>query len=165
MGITRFKGPVYGAKGNLFTWGPYTQTGASGASTVAYLAAGGNLIVPPYEDWFITECILTASTNSTVAAGNAIYLKTEGGSTSLPTRTNGQPSTVTQTVFSFANASGSSAWSTWATASVSQPGEYEGTYVPAGSSIRIVTSGITLVAGLQLNVRGFTRFVDLTRAS
>jgi hypothetical protein len=43
-------------------------------------------------------------------------------------------------------------------------GEYEGLYVPAGSSLRVLTSGVSLLGGLQMNVYGFIRFINSTRA-
>ena len=162
MGYVRHAGPVYGAKSLLASFGPYAQTGTTGASTVLYLANSA-YVVPPYEDWFITECRLTASTNSSVAAGHGVYVKSEGGSTVVPNRPDGKASTVAQTIFSFSNAAGSTTWSTWATAGVT-PGEVEGTYVPAGSSLRIVSSGITSLGGLQLSLMGYIRYIDSTRA-
>lgn len=163
MGKTSFSGPVYGAKSLLWVFGPYTQTGSSGASTVLF-TANAAVVVPPYEDWLVTEVDLRTSTNSSVAAGHAVYLKSEGGSTVVPLRGNGQPSTMAQTIFSLTTAAGSTTWSTWATAPVTA-GEYEGTYVPAGSSMRVVSSGVTLIGGLQLNVYGWIRNIDSTRAA
>lgn len=163
MGKSALSGPVYGAKSLLWVFGPYTQTGTSGASTVLFTANAG-VVVPNYEDWFITEINLTTSTNSSVAAGHGVYLKSEGGSTTGITRISGQfASTVAQTIFSLVNAQGSTTWSTWATAGITA-GEYEGIYVPAGSSVRVVSSGVTLIGGLQLLVYGFIRFVSSTRA-
>lgn len=164
MGKTAYKGPVYGGKCNLFTYGPYTETRSSGGTTGLY-TANASYVLPPYEDWFITEATLTVSTNSSVAAGHGIYVKTEGGTTTILPRAEavGNGSTRAQTIFTFVNAAGSTTWSTWATATA-DPGEYEGAWVPAGSSIRIVSSGITLLGLLQLNVRGFIRYINSTRA-
>ena len=163
MGKINFSGPVYGAKSLLWTFGPYTQTGTSGGTTVLY-TDNSVRVVPPYEDWFITEVNLMASTNSTVANGHKVFLKSEGGSTTGITRISGMfASTVAQTIATFTNAAGSSAWSTWATVTGS-PNEYEGLYVPAGSSLRIVSSGITLIGLLQLNIMGFIRYVSSTRS-
>lgn len=163
MGISRMSGPVYGAKSLLWTYGPYAQTGSSGASTVL-VTANSVRVVPPYEDWYITEMEARTSTNSSVAAGHGVYLKSEGGSTTVPPRPDGKVSTVTQTIFSLSNAAGSTTWSTWATAPVTA-GEYEGTYVPAGSSLRLLTSGVTLLGGLQVNVYGYIRYIDSTRSA
>jgi hypothetical protein len=121
-------------------------------------------VVPNYEDWYLTEIHLTASTNSSVAAAHAVYLKTEGGSTTGIPRPNGQDSTRAATLFSLTNAAGSTAWSTWATATVTA-GEYEGTYVPAGSTLRLVSSGATAIANLTVHVMGYIRFVPSTRAN
>ena len=163
MGISRFSGPVYGAKCLLWNFGPYTQTGSSGASTALY-TANSVRVIPPYEDWYVSEVALTVSTNSSVAAGHGVYLKSEGGSTTGISRPEGPASTVAQTIVSFSNAAGSTTWSTWAT-TVPTAGEYEGMYVPAGSSMRIVSSGITLLGGLQLNIMGYIRYVNSTRAA
>lgn len=163
MGKTAFRGPVYGAKSLLWTFGPYTQTGSSGASTVLFTANSART-VPPYEDWFVTEVALTASTNSTLAAAHGVYLKSEGGSTTGIARiSGGLASTVAQTIASMVNAIGSSTWSTMVTVTPT-PGEFEGLFVPAGSSMRIVTSGVTLLGGLQLQVMGYIRYVHSTRA-
>lgn len=162
MGKTAFKGPVYGAKSLLWTFGPYSETRSSGGTTGLYTLTASR-VVPPYEDWFITEANLTVSTNSSVAAGHAVYIKSEGGSTVGVTRDDGKASTVAQTVLTLLSAGGSTNWSTWATATPT-PGEYEGVYVPAGSSLRIVSSGITLLGLMQLNVMGYIRYVSSTRA-
>lgn len=165
MGKTAFRGPVYGAKSLLWTFGPYTETRSSGATTGLY-TANAVRVLPPYEDWLITEAHLTTSTNSSVAAGHGIYVKSEGGSTTgiVPReQAPGNGSTRAQTLFSFVNAAGSTTWSTWATATA-DGGEYEGAWVPAGSSLRVVSSGITLTGGLQLNVMGYIRYVNSTRS-
>jgi hypothetical protein len=162
MGKTSFSGPVYGAKSLLWTFGPYTQTGSSGASTVL-VTANAARPVPAYEDWYITEVELRTSTNSSVAAGHGVYLKSEGGSTVVPLRQDGKPSTMAQTIASIVNAAGSTTWSTLVQTTPTA-GEYEGTYVPAGSSLRVLTSGVSLLGGLQVNVYGFIRFINSTRA-
>ena len=165
MGKTSFRGPVYGAKANLFTFGPYTETRSSGATTGLY-TANSNYVVPNYEDWVVTECFLTTSTNSSVAAGHTVYIKTKGGSTTgIQPRDQapGNGSTRAQTIFTLTNAAGSTTWSTWATATADAT-EYEGAWVPAGSSVRIVSSGVTLIGLLQLNVIGFRRYISSTRA-
>lgn len=162
MGKTSFSGPVYGAKSLLWTFGPYTQTGSSGASTVL-VTANASRPVPAYEDWYITEVEFRTSTNSSVAAAHAVLLKSEGGSTVVPSRQDGKPSTMAQTIVNVANAAGSTTWSTMVTVTPSA-GEYEGLFVPAGSSLRIVSSGVSLLGGLQMNVYGFIRFINSTRA-
>ena len=162
MGYTRFSGPVYGAKSLLWSFGPYTQTGSTGAST-ALFTANASRPVPAYEDWYITEVEFRTSTNSSVAAGHGVYLKSEGGSTVVPSRMDGKASTVAQTIASLVNAAGSTTWSTLVTIAATA-GEVEGLYVPAGSSLRIVSSGITLIGGGQMNVYGYPRYIDSTRA-
>lgn len=159
MGKTAHDGPVYGAKGLLCTFGPLTNS--TGASTgLAWTNA--IRVVPAYEDWFVTEAHLTASTNSSVAAAHAVYLKTEGGSTTVP-RTNGQVGTNTQTIVSMVNAAGSTTWSTNATATPAA-GEYEGAFVPAGSTLRLVSSGASAMTQLFVQVMGYIRWIPSTRA-
>lgn len=169
MGKEAHRGPVYGAKSLLWTFGPYTETRSSGATTGLYIPNAVR-VVPPYEDWLLTECSLTTSTNSTVVSGHGVYVKSEGGSTTgvMPRdQAVGNGSTRAQTIFSMVSpggsGAGSSTWSTVATATA-DPAEYEGAWVPAGSSLRVVSSGIVLMAGLQLNVMGYIRYVSSTRA-
>jgi hypothetical protein len=70
---------------------------------------------------------------------------------------------MAQTIASIVNAAGSTTWSTLVQTTPTA-GEYEGTYVPAGSSLRVLTSGVSLIGGLQVNVYGFIRFINSTRA-
>lgn len=160
MGYTRFSGPVYGSKSMLCAFGPQTVT--SGATT-ALAWTNSIRVVPPYEDWYVTECMLTCSTNTSNAA--AIYVKSEGGSTTIPPRigtTPGNGSTQAQTIFSL-NSGTSTNWSTNATATAS-PGEVEGIWVPAGSSVRLVSSGNSGASNMHVQLMGFIRYVDSTRA-
>lgn len=155
MGKTSFSGPVYGAKSQLWSLGPFTSS--TGASTIVI----ANRTIPPYEDWFITEFHLTCSTCSSV--GNSWILKSEGGSTTGISRApGGYPSTVAQTIFTI-NSGTSTSVSTNGTATASA-GEYEGVYVPAGSSMRLVSSGVNPVANLCVQIMGYIRFVSSTRS-
>jgi len=160
MGLSRYSGPVYGAKCLLWTVGPVT--GSTGAST-GLAAINSARTIPPYEDWFVTEMHITASTNSSVTAAHAFYLKTEGGSSSLPPRQNGQGTTNAATILSIVPTGNSTTFSTWATATVSA-GEYEGTYCPAGSSLRLVSSGAVAVGQFTAQVMGYIRFANSTRS-
>ena len=161
---------MYGAKALLYTYGPYGDVHSTGASTgllsdgstgVAPISA---VTVPPYEDWFVTEVYFTCSTCSSLAAGHGVKVKVEGGSTLGVTRVDGYAgqSTNAATLCSFTSAVGSTTWSTQVICTPTA-GEYEGTWCPAGSSIRFVSSGITRMGGVQINLRGFTRFVNSTR--
>lgn len=161
MGKTTISGPVYGAKSLLWVYGP--MLGSQNTST-ALLGINSQRVIPPYEDWIVTEASLTMSTNSSVvASGIVVALKTEGGSTTIP-RSNGQASTNAATVLTMTHADNSTAWSTWATATVTA-GEYEGTWCPAGSSLRLVSSCAAAPANVQVNVMGYIRYVDSSRAS
>lgn len=167
MGKTAFLGPVYGAKANLWTFfAPGAGNSSNGASTATIgVNANAAVTVPPYEDWFVTEGMLTVSTKSSAAGAVAIYVKTEGGSTNLLGRTfNGGNNTNAATIFSFVEGTTSTSWSTWATAPVTA-GEYEGTWCPAGSTIRLVSSGTSLPGNITFNMHGYRRYIDSTRAS
>jgi len=162
MGYTRFAGPVYGAKSLLWTYGPFADTHSTGAST-GPLNANATRTIPNYEDWFITEVQLCVSTNSSVAATHGLYLKSEGGSTTGITRPGKFPSTVAQTIFSKTNPAGSTTWNE-STLVAASAGESEGLYVPAGSTLRLVSSGVSVMGNVQVNVMGYIRYVDSTRA-
>jgi hypothetical protein len=120
MGKTAFSGPVYGAKSLLF--GASFAAGSTGATTSVI----ARTVVPPYEDWYITEFAASFSTGSSV--GNNFVLKSDGGSSGLP-RYQGQPSTVAQTIASI-NSGTSTTLNTVSTPTPTA-GEYEGVYVPA----------------------------------
>lgn len=163
MGISRNSGPTYGAKSLLWTYGPFADTHSTGASTGA-LNANAVRQVPNYEDWFITEVYVNVSTNSSVANTHGLYLKSKGGSTTGIVRSpGGYNSTVAQTIVSLTNPAGSTTWSAGATVTGSA-GEYEGLYVPAGSTMRFVSSGVSVMGNVQVAVMGFIRYVDSTRA-
>lgn len=165
MGKMAYSGPVYGAKTLLWCFGPYTDAHSTGATT-GLLVTNATRTVPPYEDWFITEGQVLNSTNSSVTSGHAIYIKTEGGSSGLSPRQNGQGTTNAATIMSFVfPTANSTAAHNLTTSAAVTAGEYEGTWCPAGSSIRIVTSGVTVAGLVQVNLWGFIRFVDSTRAS
>ena len=163
MGKMAFSGPVYGAKSLLWSYGPFADTHSTGAST-GPLNANAVRVVPNYEDWYVTEVHLAVSTNSSAAATHALYLKSEGGSTTGVARSNGMVSTATQTVLSKANPAGSTTWNESTFVSPTA-GEYEGLWVPAGSTLRLVSSGVSVMGNVQVNVMGYIRFVDSTRAS
>lgn len=160
MGYARYSGPVYGAKALLWHLGP--ATGSSGASTHAPIVQASNIVVPPYEDWFITEFRTSGSTCSSV--GNSVILKSKGGSTTiLPAQWGtGAGSTVTQTLAT-ANSGTSTAFSTWATITPTA-GEVEGGWVPAGSTLYVVSSGVNGIANLTWAVMGYIRFRPSTRS-
>jgi hypothetical protein len=162
MGKTAFDGPVYGAKSLLWTYGPFADTHSTGAST-GLLNANALRVVPNYEDWYITEIQHAASTNSSVANTHGLYVKSEGGSTTGIVRANGGVSTATQTLYSATSPAGSTTWNT-STLVTATAGEYEGRWVPAGSTIRLVSSGVSVMGNVQVNVMGYIRYVNSTRS-
>ena len=163
MGLTRMSGPLYGAKSLLWVAGP-SAAASSGTSTVAAFTQPGygRRVVPAYEDWIVTEAYLTCSTASTVADATAWKLKVEGGSTTVP-RSNGEASTNAATILTIATG-GSSNVEKIGTAAVTA-GEYEGTWCPAGSTLRWVSSGASLPSLPMMQVTGFIRYIDSTRSA
>jgi hypothetical protein len=130
MGKTAFAGPVYGAKSLLF--GASFSVGSTGATTVVHRAHGRPALrrLVPHR--------VGASFSTASSGGNAFILKSEGGSSGQP-RYQGQPSTVAQTLATIN--SGTSTSLNAVTTITPTAGEYEGLYVPGGSTLRIVSSG------------------------
>jgi hypothetical protein len=158
MSLSRFSGPVYGSKSLIAS--ATIATTSSGASS----ALACSWVVPVYEDWFICEIAGFCSTCS--SGGNTLTIKSEGGSTTAAGRdwAGGSNSTKAQTI-------GSVTWGTSTTgptlsaALTPTAGEYEGVWVPAGSTIRAVLSSVVNpIASLNINLRGYTRFVNSTRS-
>lgn len=152
MGKTAFSGPVYGAKSLLFSHS--LAVSSTGASTALVAATA----IPPYEDWYVTEVKASFSTGS--SAGNSIIFKSEGGSSSIP-RYQGQASTVAQTIATIN--SGTSTSLNAVTTVTPTAGEYEGLYVPAGSTVRIVSSAVNALSKLNVGVWGYVRYINSTR--
>ena len=154
MGITRFSGPVYGAKGTLISVS--AQAPSTGATTSALAA----MVVPVYETWYLTEA--AAYVGTTLASNIKVKVKGTSTSATFPTAgpdpnfPTGNPST------GIANVSLASA-SPFVTIT-GTPGEYEGYAAPGNSSIRIVSTGASTMTNLTVWVRGFIRYLDSTRA-
>lgn len=159
MGVTRFLGPVYGAKSCLFSAGPLT--GSTGATTTLIMRT----IVPNYETWYITEMGVSASTNSSVTG---FKLKVKGTSTdatnptvgpdpSFPTGNPGTPITLT-------TGASTVGFNLVASPASPTPGEFEGYAAPGNSSIRLVSSAVNAPSNLFIRVFGYVRYLDSTRA-
>lgn len=171
MGKTSFMGPVYGAKSLLWSFfSPSANNSSNGNTTAAYAVNGvANMTVRPYEDWYVTEASIVVSTHSSVANNISVKLKVEGGSTTAlgprPYAVPGNSGTTNNaTILTMTQTGTSTSWSTWATATA-EASEYEGTWCPAGSSLRFVSSGTSLPGNTMFNVWGFVRYIDSTRAS
>lgn len=163
MGKTSFNGPVYGAKSLLWVTGPSAASATNASTALAFLQTGyARRVVPAYEDWIVTEASLVCSTASTVAGAVQWILKTEGGS-SNSVRSNGQSATNAATILTITGG-GSSNVNGNAIAAVT-PGEYEGTWCPSGSTLRWVSSYADIPTLPQMQVMGFIRYIDSTRAS
>lgn len=160
MGWTRYSGPVYGAKSLLKTF--YAGTGAQNTST-ALAYPNATVTIPAYEDWYVTEVCAALSTCSSSA--NAVSLKIEGGSTTIPPRAKavGNGSTRAATITSFSPLNPASTSTTAAhTRNIvtADAGEQEGFWCPAGSSLRLVSSGASAPGGLAVDVYGYIRWID-----
>lgn len=166
MGKSAVSGPFYGAKSLLWSvFVPTAEVSSNGATTNAVgINQATKMTVPVYEDWFVTEGSVGVSTISSAANAYVVYLKVEGGSSGSVPRQNGQGTTNAATILTMPHADTSTTWSTWATAAVSA-GEYEGTWCPAGSTLRWVSSGLDKPGNVTLAARGFIRYIDSTRAS
>jgi len=136
-------------------WGGHDKTGTTRATTAVIAITA----VPPYEDWYITEAAASFSTGS--SAGNSFIFKTKGGSSGLA-RYQGQASTVSQTLATIN--SGTSTSLNNVTTLTPTAGEYEGVYVPAGSTIRLVSSAVNPCSNINWSLRGFIRFINSTRS-
>jgi len=159
MGITRFSGPTYGAKANLFSFGPTRGDANSSTSLIC------SIVVPAYETWFLTELQVSNAQVSSNSSTPKVILKVKGTSTSVsypgpgpdPQFPTGNPGTAA-TITGPTSTTGMNAV---ATCSVT-PGEYEGYGAPANSTIRVVSSGT--IGQLCVAVQGFKRYLDSTRA-
>jgi len=152
MGKTAMAGPVYGAKGNLFSFGP-TRGDANGSTALVFSA-----VVPPYETWYLTELHASNAQATSNSSTPKVVLKVDGAPTAdpaFPTGNAGTAATIT-------GPTSTAGFNSIATATVT-PGEYEGYAAPANSTIRIVSSGT--IGQLCVAVHGYKRFIDSTRAS
>lgn len=156
MGVSRHSGPVYGAKGNLWSFGAVALGGAS-------TTLQSRVVVPPYETWYVTELQVSCSTNSSLAS---VTLKAKGTSTSAsypgpgpdPQFPTGNPGTV-------AVVTGPTSTSGFNLLTIPTPtaGEFEGYGVPANSTLRLVSSGTMGVA--SVSIQGYRRYLDSTRVN
>lgn len=139
MGLTRFSGPVYGARGTL--WSFDRQTVSSGATT----AVIAKTIVPSNEDWFVSDINTSMSSNSSNA--QVIYKSKSGGTvTGMLTVSAGTSTSginVTNTVQSLGGTSG-----TW------------GYYCPTGSTIYAVSTAIDPISNLASILHGWRQWVN-----
>ena len=144
MGITRFSGPAYGAKATLLTG--YQAVISSGAGNG--ISSTTNIFtIPAGEDWYATE--LSAFRKSTGSTGMACALLDDS------------------TVVATATINSSLADASTTVTITADGGEYEGTRLAAGSVIafRVTTSSVCSTSSdLTMTLRGFTRWVDSSRA-
>lgn len=160
MGLSRLSGPCYGAKSLLKTFGPIT--GAQNTST-ALAFVNSAWTIPAGEDWLLTEVGASVSTCSSGA--HALYLKCEGGSTTITPNMkapgNGSTRAATITTFSPINPASTSTTAPYTLNVVTaDAAESEGFWVPAGSSVRLVSSGASAPGGLTVSVYGYIRYRD-----
>lgn len=160
MGLTRMSGPVYGAKGNLCSFGP-TRGDANASTTKIF-----SIVVPEYETWYVTEFQASNAQLTSNSSTPKIILKAKGTSTSVsypgpgpdPNFPTGNPGTIA----SITGPTSTAGFNQTQTATVTA-GEYEGYAVPANSTLRVVSSGT--IGQLCGSVQGYKRYLDSTRAS
>lgn len=145
MGKTAFSGPVYGAKGVL--WSPYVHVVSSGGTTQTV----ARTIIPSYEDWYVTEAQFQCSSGSTGAAlaSSVASYQFKNGASSLHIAAV-LASTATPVLVTI----------------TADAGEYEGRRCAAGSTLAFVARGgdtAVAIGGLRGELRGFIRFVNSTR--
>lgn len=144
MGLTRYSGPVLGAKGLLFELSPGTIS--SGATTSVI----GKTVVPSYEDWFVSDIATYCSSNSSNAQVK-YKAKIAGTVTTMLTVGVGASTTginVCNTVGSLGGSSGTL-----------------GYYVPTGSTIYAVSTSVgpmTLFSGV---FHGWRQWVNVGNLS
>jgi hypothetical protein len=151
MGKTAMSGPVYGAKGNLVSFGPIAFSNTSSAVVAT-------AVVPPYESWYITEVGWSNTQTSSNSSTPKILVKVDGTPTADPAFAAGNPGTAVSQV----GGTSTAAFNLSATATVTA-GEFEGYAAPANSTIRILSSGT--IGALFVAVHGFRRFIDSTRVN
>lgn len=160
MGFSRFSGPVYGSKSLLKT---LTASSGNQNTSTAIAWTNASFTVPQYEDWYITEVCASISTCSSGA--HALSLKCEGGSTTIPINQkapgNGSTRAATITTFSPINPNSTSTTAAFTRNTITpDAGESEGFWVPAGSSIRLVSSGASGPGIPVVDVYGYIRWRD-----
>lgn len=156
MGKSGVSGPFYGAKSLLWSFGPVTGTSQATTNLVNPVSFRK---IPVTEDWMVTDAYVQCSTMS--SAGNNFILKTEGGSTSGIPRVDGV-STRAATLFTLTAATSTTV--STRVAITPSAGEFEGSWVPAGSTLRLVSSGVNPQGLVSLQLMGYIRYIDSTRA-
>lgn len=148
MGKTTFSGPVFGAKSLLFASSPGTVS--TGASTAVF----GATVVPANEDWFVTEI---ATFNSTNSSNTQFTFKSKIAGTAQTMRVvNVGASTTGQNIItSVGQALGGGAGSA---PSASIPLGY---YLPAGSTLRLLSSAINPISGVHVAFHGWRQWVNV----
>lgn len=146
MGVTRFSGPIYGAKSQL--WNPFVVAVSSGATTQTI----ARTIVPVYEDWFITEAVYACSSCSTGAAAASsvasFVIKDDGSSMHVAAFVNDTNACKLVTI-------------------TPDAGEYEGKRVAGGSTLAFVVAGgssAVPMGSVRADIRGYIRFISSTRS-
>ena len=144
MGLTRFSGPIYGAKCVLLSVSKETISsgGGNGLSTTI-----GKTIVPVYEDWYITE--FTGSRASSGSTSHGISLDDDGTVLSSITFNSSTPEANTLNTLTAAG------------------GEYEGALVAGGSTLSVFvgcSSAVSASSGITASVRGYIRWIASSRA-
>lgn len=144
MGLTRFSGPVLGAKATLCSIDRTSLS--SGASTAAFVKT----VVPAYEDWFVTDIATSFSTNSSNA--QIIYKAKIAGTVSNMLAVSAGASTVGVNVVNTVGSKGGSSGTL-------------GFYVPTGSTIYAVSTSVNPIALFTGIIHGWRQWVNVGNLS
>ena len=138
MSVSRFSGPLYGAKQTLITAGPVAAS--TGSSAVFW-----GSIVPAGEDWYATELVVYR--NSTGSTNLAISVQDDS------------------TTIGSVGVGGSSATGSGISIFTPDGGEYEGIRIASGSTVTLShSSHAGPNTNLCVSLYGFRRFISSTRA-
>ena len=143
MGKTSFSGPVYGAKALLWSVYRNTQLPASNDTTTVTV---GQIRVPGYEDWLITEFKAWRGSSGATAVTTTYTLRDDStGVATLVTASSVAGLMLSTTV-------------------VRTAGEYEGYQAVANSTLDITVShggsSVAISSNISWWVYGFIRFIS-----
>ena len=147
MGITRFSGPVYGAKSLLWSAHRDNQLPAANDTTTVVI---NRVRVPAYEDWFLTELQVHRGSSGATAVTTTYELTDDSTVVADLATTSSVTGLMLSTILTVT------------------PGEYEGYQALANSTlafqIRHGGSSVAISSVVTMSLYGFVRYNDSTRA-
>lgn len=147
MGKTAFSGPVYGSKSLLWSMHRDNQLPAAGDTTTVTI---GQIRVPAYENWLITEFVGYRGSSGSTAVTTTVNLTDD--------------STVIANLVTVSSVAGLMLSTTVSPTA----GEYEGAEVAANSTLAITIghggSSAAISSNWTLWAYGYPRFINSTRA-